>query len=234
MDAEKVYNRLKSGLSWLLSAHCCLCAAPVRHGRELCDSCHADLPWIRAACPRCGEALPDQAPSVACGRCLRQPQAFDEVLAPLRFAAPVNRLIHAFKFRGDLAAGRLLTELLADAAARRFPDLLLPVPLHPRRMRQRGFNQSLEIARQLGRSHRIPVASTLLSRIRDTPPQHTQPAKRRRANIRGAFQVNRELSGAHVALIDDVLTTGHTAAEIAHTLKRAGAARVEVWVVARA
>lgn len=143
-------------------------------------------------------------------------------------------MIHAFKFRGDLAAGRLLAELLTDATAHRSPDFLLPVPLHPRRMRQRGFNQSLELARQLGRRQRIPVASKLLSRIRDTPPQHTQPAKRRRANIRGAFQVKQELSGAHIALIDDVLTTGHTAAEIAHTLKQAGAARVEVWVAARA
>lgn len=227
----KVYNRLKNKLTYLLSAHCCLCAAQTRQSRELCNGCHADLPWIETACLRCGEALPDQSPGV-CGRCLRRPPAFDEVLAPLRFEAPVNRLIHAFKFRGDLAAGRLLAELLADAATGRAPDLLLPVPLHPRRMRQRGFNQALEIARQLSRKQRIPVDAKLLSRTRDTPPQHTQPAKRRGANIRGAFQVNCELSGAHVALVDDVLTTGHTAAEIARTLKKAGAGRVEVWVVA--
>lgn len=169
-----------------------------------------------------------------CGRCLQRPPAFDEVLSPLRFETPINRLIHAFKFRGDLAAGRLLAELLADATADRTPDLLLPVPLHPRRIRQRGFNQSLEIARQLGRKRRIPVASKLLSRTRDTPSQHILPAKQRRANIQGAFQVKQKLPGAHIALIDDVLTTGHTAAEIAHILKQSGAARVEVWVVARA
>lgn len=169
-----------------------------------------------------------------CGRCLQQPPAFDDVLAPLHFAPPISQLIHAFKFRGDLAAGRLLGELLAETSTGRRADMLLPVPLHPRRLRQRGFNQSLEIARLLSRSHRIPMSSKSLVRKRNTPPQHTQPARHRRANIRGAFQVTQDLSGMQIALVDDVLTTGHTAAEIAHTLKLAGAARVEVWVVARA
>jgi len=227
----KVYNWAKSALPRLLATPCCLCAGPAAQDRGLCAGCHAELPWINAACLRCGEALTAAA---VCGRCLRQPPAFDTVLAPLHFEAPVSRMIHAFKFRGDLAAGRLLAGLLADAVGDRRPHFLLPVPLHPRRIRQRGFNQSLEIARYLGRTYRIPIMPRLLSRIRDTPPQHTQAATQRRANIRGAFRVNEELTGARIAVVDDVLTTGHTAAEIAQVLKRAGAKQVDIWVVARA
>jgi ComF family protein len=112
--------------------------------------------------------------------------------------------------------------------------LLLPVPLHDRRLRQRGFNQSLELARQLSRAHRLPLAANLLCRQRDTPAQHALPAKARRANIRGAFALNGDLSGRHIALLDDVMTTGHTVAEISRILRRAGATRIDIWVVARA
>lgn len=234
MNNKKVDYWLKKSLNWLLPTTCRLCGANSEQGRELCCGCHADLPWNASACRRCSEPLSATQPDLLCGRCLRRPPPFDQVLAPLHFAAPIDRLIHAFKFRGDLAAGRLLTGLLADAVVAPLPDLLLPVPLHHRRLRQRGFNQALEIARQLGRAHRIPVATDLLVRSRDTPPQHALPAKARRTNIRGAFELKATLPSVRIALVDDVLTTGHTAAEVARVLRRAGAARVEVWVVARA
>jgi ComF family protein len=234
MHTPPVYNWLKNGLDWLLPPVCRLCGADGRQGRELCRGCEADLPWIRTPCRRCGRPLPEAAGESLCGRCLRRPPPFDQVIAPLRYQPPVDRLIHAFKFRGDLPAGRLLADLLQQAAADRAPRLLLPVPLHDRRLRERGFNQALELARQLGRQLRMPVASDLLVRSRATPPQHELPAKARRANIRGAFRVNGSLPAPALAVIDDVLTTGHTAGEIARVLKQAGASRVEVWVVARA
>ncbi len=229
-----VYRWLKTGLDWLLPPVCRLCGDEGQPGRELCAGCERDLPWNRTCCARCAEPLPAARRGLLCGRCLRRPPVFDQALTPLRFEPPVSNLVHAFKFRGDLAAGRLLADLLADAAAERRPALLLPVPLHDRRLRSRGFNQALELARRLGRRLDIPVNTRILRRCRDTPPQHEMPARARRANVRGAFEMLEELPTPHVALVDDVLTTGNTAAELARLLKRAGAARVEVWAVARA
>lgn len=235
MSAGRVYNWLKNNLGALLPASCRLCGAEGQHGRELCSGCEHDLPWNTTPCRRCGMALAKAAgDKTVCGRCLRRPPAFHSVVAPFIYTAPLDRLIHAFKFRGDLAAGRLLSELLQPAVATRQVDLVLPVPLHPVRIRRRGFNQALELARHLRRHLGIPLAPDLLVRSRDTPSQHELPAKARRANIRGAFQIRHPLPATRVAVIDDVLTTGHTAGEIARTLRRAGAEHVEIWVVARA
>lgn len=228
-----VYRWLKTGLDWLLPPACRLCGGDGQPGRELCSGCEHDLPWNRSCCKHCAEPLPAQG-WLLCGRCLRRRPVFDQALAPLRFEPPVSQLVHAFKFRGDLAAGRLLADLLADAVPGNRPALLLPVPLHDKRLRRRGFNQALELARRLGRRLDIPVNTRMLVRCRDTPPQHEMPAQARRANVRGAFKLLEELPATHVALVDDVLTTGNTAAELARLLKRAGAVRVEVWAVARA
>lgn len=229
-----VYGWLKTGLDWLLPPACRLCGDDGQSGRELCPGCEHELPWNRNCCERCAEPLPAVQGRLLCGRCLRRPPAFDQALAPLRFEPPISQLVHAFKFRGDLAAGRLLADLLADAVAGNRPALLLPVPLHDRRLRRRGFNQALELARRLSYRLGIPVNPRILARCRDTPPQHEMPAQARRANVRGAFEALEELPAVHVALVDDVLTTGNTAAELARLLKRTGAARVEVWAVARA
>lgn len=234
MTTTKVYKYLQIAREWLLPLHCRLCGSQGQRDQELCHGCYSDLPWLTSACSRCAEPLPGAQDQALCGRCLRHPSPFDQVLAPLRFAAPVDQLIHAFKFRNDLAAGRLLGRLLSPTVAARHPDLLLPVPLHDRRLRERGFNQSLELARQLSRGHRIPLASQLLVRRRDTSPQHTLPATARRANIRGAFELQGPLPGSHIAILDDVMTTGETMAEISRVLRRAGATQIEVWVVARA
>ena len=231
---EKVYSWLRTGLDWLLPLHCRLCGEQVAWELELCPGCYRDLPWLKTACRRCADPLPAEPQTLLCGRCLRRPPPFDRVIAPLHFAPPVDGLIHAYKFHGDLAAGRLLANLLAAATTASRPELLLPVPLHARRLRQRGFNQSLELARQLSRQRRLPLADRLLVRCRDTPPQRLLPASERRANVRGAFALRGPLSARHVAVLDDVMTTGQTMMEICRLLRRAGAARIEVWVVARA
>jgi len=229
-----VYNWLRPALSVLLPHHCRLCGASGQADRDLCRGCQRDLPYLETACERCGLALAPDSPPL-CGRCLRRPPPFDRVIAPLRYAAPADTLIHEFKFRGRLASGRLLADLMADALhPQPRPQLLLPVPLHPRRLRERGFNQANELARQLGRRLGIPCDSKLLQRLRDTPAQHDLPAKQRRGNIRRAFALNGALHARHVAVIDDVMTTGHTVGEIARVLRRAGARRVEIWVAARA
>jgi ComF family protein len=229
-----VYQWLKNSLNALLPPTCRLCGAHGRSGHDLCPGCAEDLPWLSGGCPRCARPLAGVKP-LPCGACLRRPPPFERVEAPFSYAAPVDHLIHAFKFRADLAAGRLLAQLLVGHVRRRseLPELLLPVPLHPARLGERGFNQAHELARLVGRKLAIPVAPTLLTRTRHTPPQHGLAAKARRANVRGAFALSRPLPARHVALIDDVFTTGQTATELARVLRRAGAERVEVWVLAR-
>lgn len=169
---------------------------------------------------------------------MRQPPPFERTIAALDYAAPWDGLIRHFKFHGqpELATplARRLREALDDATGTLPPpDLVLPAPLSDARLRERGFNQSWEIARRLG--HKADPA--LLLRIRDTPHQTDLPLDRRAANVRGAFAVEplrrREIEGRCLALVDDVLTTGATAAAMAQTLLDAGAARVQLWVLAR-
>lgn len=198
----------------------------------LCAECDADLPRLAApACPRCALAAPGGA---LCGRCLAQPPAYDETVAALAYAFPADVLVQALKFRSELALAPLLGRLLASRLPRGVRvDFLLPVPLSAARLRERGFNQALEIARHVAAATGCALAPQLAERSRDTPPQVDLPAGRRAQNVRGAFRCTRALAGAEVALLDDVMTTGATLDELAATLKRAGAARVVNWVVAR-
>lgn len=174
----------------------------------------------------------------ACGRCTRRPPAFDHTRAAFAYSAVVERLVRRFKFHHDLAAGRVLGALTARRLAAQGtprPQALVPVPMHWRRQLWRGFNQSQmladDLSQQLGG---IPV-SRLVRRTRATPAQSSLPAARRGANVRGAFRARRPPCRLrHVALVDDVMTTGTTLDACARALKRAGLARVDVWVVARA
>ncbi|MEX2240247.1 MAG: ComF family protein [Burkholderiales bacterium] len=199
----------------------------------LCAACDADLPRLGGPlCPRC--ALPSPAGEV-CGRCLARAPAYDATVAALAYAFPADVLVQALKFRGELALAPLLGALLAARIERGARvDFVLPVPLAAARLRARGFNQALEIAR-----HVAPAATgarlepRLAERSRDTPSQMDLSHAERSRNVRGAFRCERSLEGAAVALVDDVMTTGATLDELAATLKRAGAARVVNWVVAR-
>ncbi len=169
-----------------------------------------------------------------CGGCLRHPPAFEHALAALEYRFPVDRMIQRFKFGGDLAAGRWLAEELAlrvRCAAR--PCVLVVPALAGARLRIRGFNQALEIARVVGAACAIPVDPGAIVKVRDTAPQPGLDPRARRANLRGAFHAARAFDGEHVALVDDVMTTGATADAIARALRSAGARRVDVWVVAR-
>lgn len=173
-----------------------------------------------------------------CGACVREPPPFAQAVAALDYAAPWDGLIRHFKFHGQPELATPLSRLLVDAldgspSAAPPPDLVLPAPLSDARLRERGFNQSWEIARRLG----LRADPALLLRIRDTPHQADLPLDRRAANVRGVFAVEplrrRAIEGRHIAVVDDVLTTGATAAEMARTLLDAGAAQVRLWVLAR-
>ena len=214
----------------LFGGSCFLCRG---YARELlCTPCEADLPRLeRALCPRCALESPDGA---VCGRCLSEAPAYDATDAALAYEFPADALVHALKFRGELALAPLLSALLAQRLAGVFAvDCVVPVPLSAKRLRSRGYNQAAEIARPLAAAARSRLELALCVRPRDTPPQVDLPWAERSRNVRGAFHCTRSLSGVTVAVVDDVMTTGATLEEIASTLKRAGAARVVNWVVAR-
>jgi len=214
--------------SLLFGGSCYLCR-DAAHG-VLCESCDADLPRLGAAhCPRCALASPGGA---ICGRCLTQPPAFDATTAALAYAFPADVLVQALKFRGELALAPVLGGLLAHCISEQ-ADWIVPVPLSVARLRSRGYNQALEIARHVSGATGARLAPDACRRSRETPAQMDLPLAERARNVRGAFECPRLIEGATVAVLDDVMTTGATLDEIAATLKRAGAARVLNWVVAR-
>ena len=203
----------------------------------ICAPCKAALPWNTRACHSCGLPLAeDDDPH--CGACLVKPPVYDSVICPLLFRFPVNRLVHRFKFKRDLAAGSVLGWLMRDKlmdAGSQLPDLLVPVPMHRFRLISRGLNPAFELARQLGKMLDIPAAVHDLQRIRHTPAQSGLDAASRRKNLKGAFRWRgSDLPGIHVALVDDVMTTGTTVAECTQVLRRGGAGKVTVWTIARA
>jgi ComF family protein len=224
-------------LSLLFPGRCRLCGTAVQPPQRLCPECLEDLPWLNSGCVRCSLPLPATSGDLLCGRCQQQAPGFDRTLAAFHYQPPIDYLIKRLKFSGELALCPFFSRLLAErisSQAGPLPDLILPVPLHHTRLRKRGFNQSTELARRLGRSLDIHVDNRLCTRTRSTHPQSLLPRAERRSNMRGAFRVNRALAASRVAIIDDVMTTGHTSCELARTLKQAGAEHVEVWVVARA
>lgn len=227
-------NRWLKFIQNLMSpCRCLLCDTPSQTGAKVCQICFNELPWLEHSCWRC--ALPLSNSELICGACLSKPPGFDRTQALWHYLPPVTGLIHALKFQRRQDLARPLGEMLAGCLRPSpLPDCLVPVPLHPTRYRARGFNQALEIARPIANRLKIPLCPKLCRRIRITPPQRMLDAEERRRNLRGAFQATTELSGRHIAIVDDVLTTGATAHEVATALKRAGAAHVEVWVLARA
>jgi len=214
--------------SLLFGGSCYLCRGAARD--LLCERCGADLPRLAAdLCPRC--ALASHAGAV-CGRCLAQGPAYDATVAALAYAFPADVLVQALKFRGELALAPLLGRLLADRVAGRKVDCIVPVPLSAQRLRGRGYNQALEVARHVAKATGTRLAPELCERTRDTSAQMDLPTAERERNVRGAFDCPRLVEGT-IAVLDDVMTTGATLHEVAAALKRAGAARVENWVVAR-
>ena len=208
----------------------------VRARDSLCDDCRRDLPFLPApGCPRCN------APGIEkqiCGACLSDPPHFDETISAFRYAYPLDRLVQAYKFNANLG----LLPLLADALSRAIvasevtvrADLVIPLPLAPKRLAERGFNQSALLGERLSKKLGIRFELRGMLRVRETPPQTGLNREARMKNVRGAFDCARRLDGQCVALVDDVMTTGATLSEAAKALKKAGATHVSAWVIARA
>lgn len=228
-----VYNWLKSKQT------CLLCDEATDTALAICTNCEAELPWLGGHCQVC--ALPLPSHGLVCGACLKKPPSFSKVEVPWRYAFPIDSLITRFKHQAKWPLGRLLGELLSHHLLHALdeglpkPDLLLPVPLADKRQRQRGFNQATLLSEWLSPLLQVPLQAHWLQRIIDTPAQQQLDAATRKRNLRKAFALapGSAVSGLHVALVDDVLTTGATAESLARLLKKAGARRVDVYCLAR-
>jgi len=213
---------------------CLLCGAPGDRDRDLCAGCAADLPCNRVCCARC--ALPLKSAAALCGECIKREPPFAATFAPFEYAHPLDLLLVRLKFSRNLAAARVLAQLALDAFAEgnvSTPLAIVPVPLHRDRLRERGYNQALELARAFSSTLGVPLRE-ILTRQRATAAQSDLDAAARRRNVRGAFEAVAGELPAHIALVDDVMTTGTTIRECARVLRRAGVERVDVWVLARA
>ncbi|MFQ5634712.1 MAG: ComF family protein [Gammaproteobacteria bacterium] len=232
-------TKVDGGLAALLPTICLLCGRPAR-GRNICRGCRADLPWISKPCSRCGAPLPFDDDATQCGACRPALAAAECIRTALVYEYPVDQLVTRMKFQSRAECAVALGELLCAYLRPRhrrgsvpLPDVLVPVPLHRRRQARRGFNQAEWIARPLARSLGLPMLTRSCTRTLHTVEQTSLSGAARRRNIRGAFRVSADLGGMTAAVVDDVLTTGSTAAELAATLRAAGAGSVVVWAVAR-
>ncbi|MBP5950532.1 ComF family protein [Pseudomonas iridis] len=232
-DKDQVYICLKNVQS------CILCDEPAEAEMPICVACEAEMPWLGEHCQTC--ALPLPKAGLTCDGCLLEPPAYEQVAVPWRYDFPVDSLITRFKHNAKWPFGHLLADVLSQYLQHRFdedlprPDALLPVPLAAKRLRQRGFNQAAMLARWLSKQLDLPCEENAVHRIQDTSAQQDLDAKARKRNLRNAFALTSDanVKGRHLALVDDVLTTGATAQALARLLMNAGAARVDVYCLAR-
>lgn len=229
-----VYNWLNFSRTWWpWRTRCCLCQGVDGSDLGLCSACLSDLPRLEPACPRC--AMPLAHAAAMCALCQQHAPAFDSCQALFAYAPPLDQLIWQLKFHQALHLARLFAGLLAERLRNQNrPDVIIPVPLHPRRLRQRGYNQALEIARPLAAALNCQLDLNSCRRVANNPPQAGLDASQRRANVRDAFLLTGDPSARSVALVDDVMTTGSTVNALARLLRRAGVQEIQVWVCARA
>lgn len=236
----RIYACLSSVLNQasltLLPPACILCGYPGRNA-NICLPCQKNLPILPHSCPRCGRFLSFY--QELCGTCLSEPPPFDRTFALCAYEAPLVQMIIRLKFQQRLSHAHAFADLLTEKILGQWyqggslPELIIPMPLHPLRLRERGFNQALEIAKPVARRLNIPIAVKGIQRIRHTAAQSSLPAAQRRQNLASAFAVSGDYSGRHIAVVDDVITTGHTMREFCQTLKARGAERIDVWCCAR-
>lgn len=230
----KLYNFCKKITALFLPYQCILCQAKSERSQDLCEPCNQDLPRILIACKRCGIPCQD---GLECGACFQEKYYFNQVLALFHYQTPIKELLLELKFLRAIIHARILGELFAEFLIKHHaprPDVIIPIPLHKKRLQERGFNQALELARPIGQILNIPIDIKSCKRISATRPQATLPKELRKSNIKNAFVVNSaRISGLRVAVLDDVMTTGHTISEFCKTLQDSNVASIDVWCIAR-
>lgn len=231
---------INSIFNWLLPPTCLLCGNNWQNTHNICVNCQKSLPILPHHCPQCAQFLPAAITNpIKCGACLRNPPPFNATYALFAYEQPIISMIIKLKFQHQLGIAELLGELLAKKAKETWyalhplPDLLIPIPLHPHRLRERGFNQSLEIAKPASKILGLPIDYQGIKRVKATAAQSGLSAAARKQNIANAFVACRDYTGLTVAILDDVITTGHTIMECSRTLKIHGAKHIDIWCCAR-
>lgn len=209
---------------------CLMCAAPANNTLSLCQVCIDSLPPAPSpSCQQCGLATQGEV----CGNCLKHPPHYDETTALFSYAFPADAILQHYKYNNALYLSQTFGYLLAEEMMHFDIDAIIPMPLHPTRLQERGFNQSLEIAKVIAKQLNLVIDAASCSKTKNTPPQASLPLKERLKNMKGAFNCKQSMAGKHIALIDDVMTTGASLNELAKTIKQAGAAKVSCYVLAR-
>lgn len=216
---------------------CLLCRTTTAEPHHLCPPCAKELPILAYSCQQCAQLLPPESYQI-CGTCLASPPPFDAVHALFHYQPPISRLITGLKFKARFSYANPFTHFMHQAvlhqwyAGKSLPDLLIPVPLHAKRLRERGYNQALEIARPLSRFLKLPLDTSII-RHKHTLPQSSLPAAERRQNVADSFAAKRSYHDLHIAVMDDVMTTGNTVSAMAALLRKNGAHRIDIWCCAR-
>lgn len=237
--ASRFMQIAHQGLYMLLPPICLLCLHPTERPRNLCRPCQDEMPSLAHSCRKCAQFLHGARITPLCGNCLKESPPFDRTHALGPYQQPLPYLITGLKFNEKLEYARALGELMADAIKERWyasdqlPEAIIPVPLHKSRLRERGFNQAMEIGRTIKRLSGIPIDWRLVERIKQTKPQSSLKGEERIRNVSGAFRVCGEVRYKHVAVLDDVMTTGETLRVLCWQLKRQGVERIDLWVCAR-
>lgn len=217
---------------------CILCHLKSDQKHDLCRECELDLPWIKNGCQRCALELQGNLLGEVCGACLSSPPPYEKLVALFQYTQPLISLIKQLKFDNKLIFAYVLGNLLCQHISKLYlplqlPQLITPIPLHKKRLQERGFNQSLEIARVLGKRLDIAINTKNITRDEYTLAQSSLTREERMNNIKNCFRINNIFDASYVAVIDDVMTTGNTMNEFCFTLRKAGVKKIDVWCIAR-
>ena len=215
---------------------CPLCKGSSNLANTLCEPCLLSLPTLSWCCEKCKEPLPE-GDSLLCRLCQKQDRPFNDCIIPFLYQSPVSDMVQRLKYSGKLIYLRPMVNRLIDSLEdhyqdKEWPEAIVPVPLHWWRLRTRGFNQAHLIAKRISNTLGIPIMSQKIRR-KQTPPQQGLSASKRRKNIRNTFTVGTAIGIKHIAIVDDVMTTGATFEELSRTLQKAGVKTVDLWCLAR-
>ena len=234
----KTFKHLAEKFHGTLPTVCVLCQTRCLDTLDICPDCIAHLPHIKHACHRC--ALPIEAKNThnICGSCISKKPEYDNIFSPFLYQQAMTKLIAQMKFYHSLTHANVLGHLLAISMREHYddltPNIIIPVPLHSSRLRHRGYNQVIELAKPCAKALHIPISRRDCRRTVATATQSTLPANKRRQNVRNAFHTQQDWTDKHVVLLDDVITTGATVSALSHTLRQHGARQIDVWGCARA
>src|SRR3990167_7332145 len=213
----------------LIPTYCLLCQLHAKNHELICEHCAETLPKTKNACLQCGLAILDM--QTYCAACKTNPPAFDHTIALFQYESPISLLIAQLKFQQNLMIAALLSRYWIHyflLHPTQLPELIIPVPLHYQRLKKRGFNQALEIAKPVGKYFGIPVDVSACVKVKNTEAQSSLSAKKRQNNIKNAFILTRTIKENHVAILDDVMTTGNTVSEISVLMKNSGAKSINI------